>query len=485
MGHSLMQLRRGVLLNTPHLATASGELATFQTDMAAKLKKLFTSFEPVQSFNGFDKPWPPGGSINLIDQANAPVYTRWFNNSDKWANSADSRSFAFPCQPSTTYTISTSNSSVGIFRVGYITVALPTSTSVSPQLYDITRMTQAGAVTLTTSSDATYIIVQISASLIRTADLMIEVGSTASTYVPYANICPISGHTGINFTRAGANLANRIYTSANIYNAGNLIPVKTGEKIYVYAEYTYTSSPSMWAAVYASRTATGKNNYLVQYSSFTSGQVKSYTITRDGYFGVAYNAGVATYTVSKMMISKTPITSAADYVPYDPTVIPVSWQSEAGTVYGGTLDAATGALTVLAEKAQLLSSWTWYRTQINGEYFFNTANLKTPLTTYKNLSACDTFKLVGNPSTMPNPAPADMTIINAYSRYYPLNIRYDAITSVEDFKTFLANNEVNVVLQRSAPQIIQLSPAEVRALVGANNIWSETGEVETEYWTHI
>ena len=494
-----MQLRRGILLNTPHLATASGELATFRTDMGAKLKKLTVGIETAQSGTGNPSPsnvrpitamagatvtragknlleisarydtktrnaptrtydngilgisgtvstknvnfyrqgitglvkraetcvvsthiisgttanlifrineydengtvvarknlptslsytsghtyefmgFVPteavvGGSIsfsgsfqlelgsfastyepyrgvtipvafgkNLFDQANATIYTRWVNNSDKWANSSESRSYAIPAMPGVQVTVSANNENITIFRVGYIKSAIPTSTGTQPQLYDVTRLTAPGSVTLTPSSDATYIIVQVNASFIAESKIQVEYGATATEYSP------------------------------------------------------------------------------------------------------------------------------------------------CNTIYGGTLDVLTGVLTALAEKAQLLSSWTWYRTLINGEYFFNTSNLKTALTTYKNLSACDTFKLVGNPSTMPNPAPADMTIINAYSRYSPLNIRYDAITSVEDFKTFLANNEVNVVLQRSTPQIIQLSPTEVRTLVGANNIWADTGAVETEYWTHI
>ena len=45
MGYSLMQLRRGILLNTPHLETASGDIATFQTDMTAPLKSLVVDAE--------------------------------------------------------------------------------------------------------------------------------------------------------------------------------------------------------------------------------------------------------------------------------------------------------------------------------------------------------------------------------------------------------------------------------------------------------
>lgn len=38
--------------------------------------------------------------------------------------------------------------------------------------------------------------------------------------------------------------------------------------------------------------------------------------------------------------------------PYTGTTIPVSWQTEAGTVYGGTLDALTGVLTVTSPESK-------------------------------------------------------------------------------------------------------------------------------------
>ena len=101
-------------------------------------------------------------------------------------------------------------------------------------------------------------------------------------------------------------------TSYNIYNGGHLIPVKAGEKIYVYGEWTYTSSASMWGGVFATPTETSKNNKLVQLSNFTAGSVKTYDITTDGYFGIAFNAGVNTYDVTKMMISRINTT----YQPY-------------------------------------------------------------------------------------------------------------------------------------------------------------------------
>ena len=56
MGISLTESRRRILLNTPHLATASGAIATFNTDMAAPLKECIVNIDPVQAGTGDPSP---------------------------------------------------------------------------------------------------------------------------------------------------------------------------------------------------------------------------------------------------------------------------------------------------------------------------------------------------------------------------------------------------------------------------------------------
>ena len=46
---SLLEARRKILLNTPHLTSASGSLATFNTDLSAPLKEMKVHFSPVQA----------------------------------------------------------------------------------------------------------------------------------------------------------------------------------------------------------------------------------------------------------------------------------------------------------------------------------------------------------------------------------------------------------------------------------------------------
>ena len=51
------------------------------------------------------------------------------------------------------------------------------------------------------------------------------------------------------------------------------------------------------------------------------------------------------------------ISTATDYEPYNGTTYPISWASEAGTVYGGTLDVVSGTLTVTTLLRPAMERW--------------------------------------------------------------------------------------------------------------------------------
>ena len=56
MGNYLMDARRKILLDTPHTESATGEIATFETEMKAPLKECKVSFEPIQEGSGDPSP---------------------------------------------------------------------------------------------------------------------------------------------------------------------------------------------------------------------------------------------------------------------------------------------------------------------------------------------------------------------------------------------------------------------------------------------
>ena len=181
------------------LNTFTGAIVRFFSKKAKPIVKLEANFTPIQNLNGYDAPWPPGGGKNLFDVATAPLYPRYFTDSGYWrVASSNALSYAFPCEENTTYTVSCDNDEITIFRVAYIKYTnIPDTGDVT--LYETTRKTEDGSITITTGVGAKHIVIQFNYALIAggaNLKIQVEKSSAASPWSPYSNICPISGHDG-------------------------------------------------------------------------------------------------------------------------------------------------------------------------------------------------------------------------------------------------------------------------------------------------
>ena len=144
------------------------------------------------------------------------------------------------------------------------------------------------------------------------------------------------------------------------------------------------------------------------------------------------------------------------------------------TVYGGTLDVVSGVLTI--DKALVdLGSLSWSR--------YSSASTYTYRARISDMNATTTERNSG-------------LISSAYTLFYGLQltaldnntmlrfggevfIRDDRYTDATAFKT--AMNGVQLVYELATPTEITLTPTEVKSLLGANNIWANSGTVEVEY----
>lgn len=161
-----------------------------------------------------------------------------------------------------------------------------------------------------------------------------------------------------------------------------------------------------------------------------------------------------------LTIYVSPTPTAADATTYS-----VDWTSEAGTVYGGTLDVVTGLLTVyLASVDMGTLSWsrnstynvmyTYLAGKANGRGNFICSNYKTVELYYEYLSSGEISGALNN---------------NA------INAKDDAYTSAAAFKT--AMNGVQLVYELATPITYQLTGTDIVTLVGDNYIWSDSGDV--------
>ena len=147
---------------------------------------------------------------------------------------------------------------------------------------------------------------------------------------------------------------------------------------------------------------------------------------------------------------------------------PISWQSSAGTVYGGTLDVTSGVLTVTMASVDLgtltysnngaIDGGVQWRVEITAKkYGFD--NILSSIFAYGYLDT-----IIGHMCGREN---------NTYVMFN------SAITDLSAFTTAVTGQQL--VYELATPQTYQLDHVTVTTLLGQNNIWADCGPSTVEY----
>ena len=154
----------------------------------------------------------------------------------------------------------------------------------------------------------------------------------------------------------------------------------------------------------------------------------------------------------------------------DGTTYPISL-GDGAPYYGGILDVITGVLTVThSHRNSLWTSWV----QVENTHLF-----------YRNLTTgepggqilCAAYKNVNYNSV-------NNSICIGLSDYYEgrVVLRDDSCDSANALATKiqgLTNTELAIELKPSSYTIVQLSSTEVSAIIGQNNVWADSGNINT------
>lgn len=301
-----------------------------------------------------------------------------------------------------------------------------------------------------------------------------------------SNIRPIAGWTGLNINRTGKNVFNKAYLSdpASYKNEASGYPYT--DAIYLAPNTTYTLTPSSteqletanYYVLYINPSETDPDyliitNPAVRYP-VAAGKPKWITFTTGATgvirFGTYTNSLAAFMSIDwQLEVGGT----SSEYEPYtEPTIIPVSWQTEAGTVYGGTLDALTGVLTVQFE----IESSTWGAIKRTGGSGYDYGYLEfTNRVKYQGSGAsasnsfCNVGKYVyateiyGEPHFYIGTASAGNIIRGLI--YLPMGTDDDT--------------PVQVAGELETPFTVQLDPVSLSTLIGENVIWTDTNSDNT------
>lgn len=455
--------------------TKTGAIVSFTTDQVVpELRELTAYIDPVQDLHGYANPWPAGGGVNVYNLASS------FTEGETIENNGITAKFS-----NGYLKVTGTNTSGSGFNIIYrnISGTLGAGTYISPHINCSIRAS------IDSGSNANYNYSFTAESSVSLVSFYVTIGASAtdidwnipmmivkgaSRPTSYSNICPISGWTGAKVMRTGKNVWDEDVTIGEINNttgesgsgtlliSNTFIPVVPGctyywKSPYGGTRYFYKKDKTFLQTVYGTANA-------------------SFTVPAEAYFMKFKEPSVYGNVYNHDISINYPSTDH-DYHAYQGTTYPVSWQTEAGTVYGGTLDVVSGVLTVTMV-INSLSGRTWtMETTSNGNVF--SCNALTGVTG-KALNynfICNKYKNAKTYRT--NLVNGEIGCYNSSGGRNRFSICDNAYSSTSDFVNSLS--DFVVCYELATPITYHLTPHEIHALLGQNNIWADTGNVKVIY----
>lgn len=484
----------------------SGDIVSFVTNLRNGITQLRASIMPVQDLHGFDNPWPGGGGKNilpcLLSSIKSNNTTGTWNNDDYSINgitfkfTVNAEGYVTSIKVSGTATDNATvriySDSTGLPADNYIVNGCPEEGGSG--LYYIRLYNVNGTSGGTAMYDYGSGITIEDTYTIKRVNVTVENGNTVSnlyfypmarkasvtddSFVPYTNICPITGWNMCNVFVTGRNLLNPddfregyyVNTSGVLEefqyaSISGYIPAKSGS-VYRFSGYAHSTTGG-----YRSVTAyDSEGNFIKQwrYSELVSADTKYEIVVRItdpnikillvNFQNVDYDIQVA---ISSSNIS---------YEEFTGNTYTAIWSDEdPGVVYYGTLDVITGILTVEWE-SRTIGDLTWSRTEENGvvSYRHNETSKKVG---YSNI-ICSHYRTGRSGDS------GEFTITgrSANRNIYIVDSRFN---STDDWLADVGTG--TYIFQLATPRTYQLDPNTVESITGINYIMADTGTVSVEY----
>lgn len=476
-------------------------------------QSLEVDFEPIQDLNGYDYAWAGGNGKNLLDMlkasyggtassvyyvdlhANAGDFNRIaLTAGQTYTLSFDLTCNKYPCTVSAgcgngDYSFDIKREEVNANGRVAITFT-PTETQLTNRPYFAMRPVRYSSPETFTWS---------------VANIQLELGSTATSFAPYENICPISGAESVTVKRTGKNLLYDTNNHALTETINGVAFVKNGDgSITINGTATANTEYYLSSRGSANSLVLSKGTYIL--SGIPTGYPSSYnlrlgvnrgnvgtTIALDTGRGVTFtdsvgglpygcwiafsNGAVFNNTTIYPMIRPASI-SDDTYEPYNPQTVSINL---GGEYYGGTLDFTTGELDVEWQKHTFVGdayTETWWTEGYSGtkpdwplHHSIRIPNLDTSTAPY-----CESFgTMVGVPSS------TDLGFIGVRTTgdYPTLYVRTpEDYASINDWLAYLQANPITVVAKLKEPIKVQLVSAQLE-LLEKYNVLTTNGELIT------
>lgn len=469
-------------------------IATFKDGADTPMKSLKVAIEPQQDLHGYDAPWVGGAGKNKLSLTVDRIKSD--NTSGSWSGNTYSINGAeykintdnagnvisisarnLASNPngdlrlvftlsSGSYILSsgfteTNGTNDSYLQKNKVTIARGNNSSPGPNFTLDSSSEVVYHLRLSKSGDSSYI-----------AYPMIRLASVAdATFEPYSNICPIIGHTEANVTRTGKNLANLTY--------GNKVPsVTTGEMVPTYGWSSDFFKLDKTKSYIVSTTVASRyilfyganKNYLGYIITYANGYVLNSNQYWDDAVYIKHRSDTTSDTTPDIQLEVG--TTATSYEAYNGHTYTIDLGE---TRYGGELDVTSGELTVDRVNVTITGAETTWRTlgtgfavRINEIGVFNINKGKAICSHFKKNDSYN-WSVLGN---------GEFNLADKYCAFK--NDLY--FTTVAEAQTYFANLYNNntpctVCGVLETPTTIQLTPTQVKSLLGQNNIWADTGDI--------
>lgn len=466
-----------VLLSTP------APVMSFHDGADNLPMSLKVAVEPVQDLHGYDNPWPANGGKNKSVINTATLV--------KGTTDSVTAEFDTPL-PAGTYIVTREFS--GTATVVRYTLLNENDTDIA----NANIATNATS-TLTISSPAYSINIYIGSSqaagvTANITKIMLRDSSVSDdTFAPYSNICPITGWTWAKVTRTGKNLFDTAEKTEGQYisDTGNIVTnepnmmtsgymkVKEGQQ-YTFSGISGRQETSVRRIHAYDADKQWKQQIDYIYSNIPVGTSFSKTVTIPT--GCEYvRFGTAKADTNIQFEKGSAASSYESFVANDTHSItfPVS----AGTVYGGELTInKDGSGTLVVDRQYVTYTGSngenWLSNGANGFYIAKYVQSEGEKIAGEIL--CSELKaLLKGSSDELNVWQCRLN--NAKTNFM---VKPDATLypDVASWKTYLASNNLHVLFERPTPLTYTLTPGQVKTLLGVNNVWADTGDInEVQY----
>ena len=470
--------------------TATGSLISFDAPLGGVFDSLSVPITPTQDLHGYSQPWPGGGGDNLLpppEITGSASNVQVSSNGDKVTINGTASAYGQVISANTL----TLNAGTYFLKI-FVVSGSVTNGYVLPQLRSVNGTTTyvgtttGASFTLQERTELKFRVTYGSGAVISNYIIqpMIVSGSTAPTaYSPYSNICPISGRTGLSVYRTGVNVWDEqwelggvnnqngtLWTATDRIRSKNFIPCLSNTEYYLKCP-TMVSTVAFYDADNTFISAIA--NFAGNATFTTPSNAKYIKFGVAGAYGPTYNNDISINYPS----------TDHEYHAYNGNTYAVDWTSEAGTVYGGTLDVVTGVLTVTHALKVLNGSEAWGTGAAN-QGFYTQVNDLIKTVNYNGKIISDKLKpFPQHTNTDYKNGEYGITGYYDYNNAYPnqnwIYAKAAGIATRTDFKTWLSSNPITVVYELATPITYQLTPQEISALVGTNNVWVDTSTVIT------